>query len=348
MPNQNTRQAKSKRKVAYLNYFEKPSLKNDGFSIYFWDKTRITMANKILDPGFGIFSSSKAKRYITDNGATTVVHLNKKWTISDMYLWLIEISWMKFFIFVLSGYVLVNMFFGLVYTIIGIESITEPSGSIIKDFLNGFFFSAQTITTVGYGGISPTGTAANFVSTFEALIGLLSFSFITGLLYGRFSRPKASVRFSKNMVLREFKGKRAIMFRLMNSRTNMMIKPRVSVSLGITKGDPRGEFKRDFYQLALERNSIQALPTIWTVVHEIDEDSPLFKYSDQEILRLNAEVFILLEYYDDAYAQDVFKMHSYPFSQIILNRKFVRSFVYNEEGYQELDHDSLNKTEAMK
>ncbi|KAA3623941.1 MAG: ion transporter [Bacteroidetes bacterium] len=305
------------------------------------------MANKIKDPGFGIFSSNKAKRYITDNGATTVVHINKKWTIADVYLWLIEISWTRFFLFVTMGYIVANIFFGIIYTIIGIESITEPSGSIIKDFLNGFFFSAQTITTVGYGGISPHGTAANLVSTFEALVGLLSFSFITGLLYGRFSRPNASVRFSKNLIFRDFNGKKALMFRLMNNRTNMMIKPRVSVSLGITKGDPRGEFTRDFYQLKLERNHIQALPTIWTVVHEIDEDSPLFNYSDQEILRLNAEIFILLEYYDDAYAQDVYKMHSYSFSQIIANRKFVRSFVYNKEGYQELDHDSLDKTEAM-
>ncbi len=305
------------------------------------------MANKILDPGFGLFSSSKAKRYITDNGATTVVHINKKWTIADMYLWLIEIPWTKFFLFVTLGYIVANIFFGIIYTAIGIESITQPSGSIIKDFLNGFFFSAQTITTVGYGGISPKGTAANFVSTFEALIGLLSFSFITGLLYGRFSRPNASVGFSKKLVLRDFKDHRALMFRLMNNRTNMMIKPRVSVSLGITKGDPQGAFTRDFYQLKLERSHIQALPTIWTVVHEIDEDSPLFNYSNQEILELNAEIFILLEYYDDAYAQDVFKMHSYSFSQIIANRKFARSFVYNKEGYLELDHDSLDKTEAM-
>ncbi|MCB0651533.1 MAG: hypothetical protein KDC85_09690 [Saprospiraceae bacterium] len=305
------------------------------------------MANRIMDPGFGLFSSSKAKRYITDNGATTVVHLNKRWTISDMYLQLIEISWANFFIFVTLSYIGLNIIFGLTYFLIGIESITEPSGNLFKDFMNGFFFSAQTVTTVGYGGISPHGTMANIVSTFEALIGLLSFSFITGLLYGRFARPSASVRFSSNMVYRDFKGGKALMFRLMNNRTNMMIKPRVSVSLGITKGDPLGDFKREFYQLSLERDSIQALPTIWTLVHEIDKDSPLYQYSEEEILALKAELFILLEYYDDAYAQEVFKMHSYDFTQIIPNRKFVRSFMYNEDGYLELDHDSLDMTESV-
>lgn len=305
------------------------------------------MTNKIKDPGFGLFSSRIAKRHLTDNGATTVIHINKKWVFSDTYLHLIEISWFRFFIFVTLSYVAINIFFGIIYTMIGIESITEPTGSLFKDFLNGFFFSAQTITTVGYGGISPNGTFANVVSTFEALIGLLSFSFITGLLYGRFSRPTASVRFSENMVYRDFKGKKALMFRLMNNRTNIMIKPRISVSLAITKGNSKNDFKQDFYQLSLERSSIQVLPTIWTIVHEIDEDSPLFKYSENEIIDMNAELFILLEYYDDAYAQDVFKMHSYDFSQIITNRKFVRSFIYNEEGYIELDHDSLDLTEDI-
>lgn len=304
------------------------------------------MATKIKDPGFGVFSSRKARKYITDNGATTVVHINKKHTIADTYLELIEISWYRFFIIVVLGYVAMNIFFGAVYTLIGIESITEPSGHWFRDFLNGFFFSAQTVTTVGYGGISPTGTLANIVSTFEALIGLLSFSFITGLLYGRFSRPSASVRFSHNMVFRDFKGKKALMFRLMNNRTNMMIKPRISVSIGITKGDPQGKFTREFYQLQLERDSIMALPTIWTIVHEIDEKSPLYHYSETDIANMNAEFFILLEYYDDAFAQDVLKMHSYKSSQIILNKKFVQSFNYNEDGYLELDHESLNRTEG--
>jgi inward rectifier potassium channel len=305
------------------------------------------MTNRIKDPGFGLFSSKKAKRYLTENGSTTVMHINKKWTISDIFLQLTEISWYKFFLYVVLGYITMNIFFGAIYTLIGIETITEPTGHWFKDFLNGFFFSAQTVTTVGYGGISPHGTLANIVSTFEALIGLLSFSFITGLLYGRFARPSASVRFSDNIIYRDFKDGKALMFRLMNNRTNMMIKPRISVSIGITKGDPMGDFNREFYQLSLERDNIMALPTIWTVVHEIDKASPLFDYSDEEIANLNAELFILLEYYDDAYAQDVFKMHSYNFSQVILNKKFTRSFNYNEEGYLELDHDSLDRTESI-
>ena len=89
--------------------------------------------------------------------------------------------------------------------------------------LDYFFFSAQTISTVGYGVIAPKGILAGLLSSFEALVGLLSFSFITGLLYGRFSKPKAKIKFSKNLVIREFEGERTLMFRVMNKRTNLII-----------------------------------------------------------------------------------------------------------------------------
>ena len=300
------------------------------------------MTKKIKDPGFGLLSSRKAKAYVTDSGISTVIHINKEWNVSDYYFQLIEMKWSKFFGVIILGYILINVIFGSIYMVIGIEEITASTNHWFSDFLNGFFFSAQTITTVGYGGISPHGILANIVSTFEALVGLLSFSFITGLLYGRFSRPNASIRFSQNLVFRDFKDKKALMFRLMNHRTNTMIKPRITVSLGITSADSTGSFKRAYYELPLERESIMALPTIWTVVHEVDEDSPLFKYTEEEMQALNAELYILLEYYDEAFGQDVFKMHSYHFKQLILNKKFEPSFVYNEDGFLELDHHKLD------
>lgn len=84
----------------------------------------------------------------------------------------------------------------MLYVAIGIEQITKIKGTFFEDFLNGFFFSAQTLTTVGYGGIVPKGIAANFIAAFEAMLGLLFFSFITGMLYGRFSKPKTYIAFS--------------------------------------------------------------------------------------------------------------------------------------------------------
>ena len=210
------------------------------------------MAKKVKDPGFGYQSSKNAKDIINDDGSSNVVHLNRKKSISDLYAYFVDISWWHFFVLIILAYTLLNIVFGLIYVAIGIEEITKPKGTFFQDFLNGFFFSAQTLTTVGYGGIAPKGITANFIAAFEAMIGLLSFSFITGLLYGRFSKPKANLKFSDNLILRDFKEQRAIMFRLMNSRKTVMIEPEIKVTLSITEKDKKGEFKRNFYTLNLE------------------------------------------------------------------------------------------------
>ena len=113
---------------------------------------------------------------------------------------------------------LINALFALIYLSIGIEEIVPSTGYILNDFLNAFFFSMQTFTTVGYGLMSPLGIASGIVSSIEAFLGLMLFAFVTGLIYGRFSKPKAAIRFSENLILRDFNHTRALMFRLVNSR----------------------------------------------------------------------------------------------------------------------------------
>ena len=297
---------------------------------------------RIKDPGFGYSSKKNAQSIINKKGESTIIHKNKKFSFQDTYAYLIQISWFHFFLFVLLSYILINIFFGIIYTLIGIEEITTLSGNRFKDFLNGFFFSAQTITTVGYGGISPHGFSANLVSAFEALIGLLSFSFITGLLYGRFSKPKASVKFSNHVIHRDFNGGKALMFRLMNNRPTIMIEPKISVTMAITNNNEYSVSKRDFYKLQLERKEIRYLSTVWTIVHEIDEESPLFNLSDSEIQKIDVEWYILMEYHEDSFSQKVFQTFAYTDEDLKFNVKFKPSITYNKEGYVELDHDELS------
>ena len=306
------------------------------------------MAKKVKDPGFGYRSSKNAQKLINHDGTSNVIHVNRKWSWNDLYSHLIEISWTKFFLFVILGYTSVNILFAFIYTFIGIEQITPSTGSFFRDLLNGFFFSAQTLTTVGYGGIAPQGLIANIIASFEAMIGLLGFSFITGLLYGRFSKPKAVIKFSKHLIVRDFKEHRAIMFRLMNSRKNMMIEPHVTVTLAVSEMDSETkDYKRNFYQLGLERDKIMYLPTMWTIVHELDEKSPLAKYTNEELQKLDAEMYILLEYHDEAFSQKLFKIYSYKFDQLKIDVKFQSSFMFNEEGYVLLDHDKLDELESV-
>jgi inward rectifier potassium channel len=305
------------------------------------------MANKTKDPGFGYNSKENAKSIINDNGSSNVLHVNRKININDLYTFFVDISWVQFFLLILLAYILLNVLFGLIYVAIGIEQITQTGGSFLADFLNGFFFSSQTLTTVGYGGIAPEGIAANFIAALEAMIGLLSFSFITGLLYGRFSKPKASIKFSDNLILRDFNKGTALMFRFMNSRKTVMIEPEITVTLSITEKSENGEFKRNFYTLNLERNKIMYMPTIWTIVHEIDQESALFKYTKEEIKHLDAYLYLLINYHEESFSQKVYQIHSYDFKDLLLDVKYVPSSSFDSEGYTILDHYKLSAVEKM-
>ncbi|MFD0861881.1 ion channel [Sungkyunkwania multivorans] len=304
------------------------------------------MAKKVIDPGLGTASVADAKRMVNKDGTFNIAHVNHRGRIFSAYKYLISISWGRFFFIVVLGYIVINSIFAALYVIAGIENIIPPSGDVLKDFLNAFFFSSQTITTVGYGAMAPKGLAAGWISTFEALIGLLSFSFITGLLYGRFAKPRASIVFSKHMIYRDFNNGKAIMFRLMNRRTNVMIQPRVKVTLSISE-EKNGEFSRSFYQLQLERDAITYMPITWTIVHPLDDQSPLSKFSKEQLKKLNAELVILASYYDETFNQVVHQVHSYLLSETELDRHFEKAFYFDEDGVTTLDHKRLSKTTAI-
>jgi len=310
-----------------------------------FETTQFFMAKKIQDPGLGYSSNQNVQSFIKPDGSSNILHLNRVRSFADLYTYLLELTWTAFLLLVTIGFILLNSFFALIYLWIGIEALSFAPGSFLENFLNAFNFSAQTITTVGYGAISPTGMISGLVSSMEALVGLMSFSFITGLLYGRFSKPKPSIRFSESFVVRSFEGERALMFRLANKRTTIMIEPEIRVTLTITELDKNKEFKRSFYQLKLERDKITYLPTMWTIVHKIDKDSPLYKYSNDELKNLNGFLYILFQYHEDAYSQKVYKMHSYQFEAVKTNTKFTSSVRFSESGQIILDHNLLNQTE---
>ena len=302
---------------------------------------------KIKDPGFGYKTANSAKRMVNADGSFNLIHINKKFSVSEIYSRLINMTWIKFITLIFLWFFLLNILFAGIYFFIGIEHLTIEKSTPFQDFLNSYFFSAQTLTTLGYGLVSPQGNITAFISSLEALIGLIGFAFMTGLLYGRFSKPKAAIRFSDVMVLRPFKEKRAVMFRLMNKRTNVMIEPKIKVTLAINELDDKGGFSRKFFNLNLEREKIMYLPSTWTIVHEIEEDSPLYIYTDEQLLKLNAELLVLIEYYEDAFTQNVYQMHSYSFNDLRNNYKFTPAYYFDENGQAILDHGNLSKIESM-
>ena len=305
------------------------------------------MTAKVKDPGVGKSSTKKAKRFINPDGSFNVKHINRGETFTNSYDYLINISWTKFFLWVLLGYLIINSFFAIIYTFFGIAEIAEPSGNVFKDFLNAFFFSAQTITTVGYGAMSPKGMLFGVISSLEALVGLLSFSFVTGLLYGRFSKPQANIKFSNNLILRNHNGQDSIMFRLMSKNGKVMIRPRIEATLVLSLPDANNQYSNNFYSLKLERSAITYLPTTWTVVHIIDEKSPLKDYNTREIDKLHGEILILISYYDESFAQEVHQAHSFVLKNLKFNNRFIPAFYYDDEGFTILDHSKLDETEEL-
>jgi len=306
------------------------------------------LSKKIKDPGVGNSSAKYVGRLIDKNGRFNVIHLNKPRRFSEAYNYLVNISWLHFFILSFLSYVVANIFFAFIYLFIGIDEITATSGVLYKDFLNTFYFSTQTFTTLGYGAMAPNGFASGLISSIEAFLGLMFFAFTTGLLYGRFSKPRAAIRFSKNIVLNKFGNNNALMFRIENDRKSTMIHPKVAVTLTISEQDKNGNYKNNFYNLELERSTINYLPTTWTIVHEINKNSPLFNLSNKDLIRQNGELVIMVSYYDESFNQEVHQMCSYLLNEIKLNFKFIKAFYYNKKGQMILDHNYFDRIEPTK
>lgn len=233
------------------------------------------------------------------------------------------------------------------YLAIGVEGIGIQPKTLLIDFYNAFFFSVQTITSVGYGFFSPTKLLAGLISSIEAFVGLISFAFVTGLLYGRFSRPKSNIRFSKHILYTDFKDGKALMFRLMNRRKSMVVLPKIKVSISISKPNEEGGYKNDFFSLEMEREQITYLPTTWTLVHQIDKDSPLKDLNSEDFPKLHAEVLILLSYHDDSFNDILHQVHSYTFNNLKVDYKFKKAFEFNEEGKVVLDHNMIDDIEKQ-
>jgi inward rectifier potassium channel len=222
---------------------------------------------------------------------------------------------------IIISYTLVNLLFASVYYFIGFEHF----GGILSEseagrFMELFFFSAQTLTTVGYGHVYPNNIASSSVSAVESMLGLLGFALATGIIYGRFSRPKTSILYSENVLISPYKNITGLMFRVANSKQNELIEAEASVVLSFSSPNTN---KREFVALTLERSKINFLTLSWTIVHPIDEQSPLYNIGIDELIKQDAELIILLKAINDTYSQTVYSRNSYKASDFVDGVKFV-------------------------
>jgi inward rectifier potassium channel len=221
----------------------------------------------------------------------------------------------------------------LIYLLIGPEQIDGLSrGSYWKRSREIFYFSTQTFTTVGYGHLSPVGDGANIVAAIEALTGFLSLAIATGLIYGRFSKPRSYLAFSDDALIGPYKEATGLMFRFAafkdkHALTDLEI--RVNTGLLVVE-DQAPVYK--YFSLNLERTKVESMPMSWTVVHPIDENSPFHGFTEEDMKTADVELYVMLRGFDDVFSNYVQQRTSYTFNEIFFNRKFEPMYRESDDG----------------
>ncbi|HNU07073.1 MAG TPA: hypothetical protein PKO33_04845 [Pyrinomonadaceae bacterium] len=299
------------------------------------------------DLGFGAKVATESRlRFLNRDGSFNVRRTGTgRFGTLNLYHWLLTMSWTRFLGLVLLLFFLSNVFFGLLYSMFGEESLVDTSSEPFTNILvRGFFFSVQTFATIGYGTIHPVGFLPNIIVTLESYYSLLANALITGLVFARFSRPTARIIFSDNAIVAPYRGISALMFRIANSRNNQLIDVNAQVAFS-RFCEEGGKTVRKFDLLPLERENVSFFPLAWTIVHPIDESSPMFGMTAEEFSKSDAEILILLTATDETFAQTVHTRSSYKAAEIKFGYRF--STMYNPiENHEPISID-IRKLSAI-
>jgi inward rectifier potassium channel len=302
------------------------------------------MSHNNQDTGFGENAAQMGGRMVNRDGSFNIQRLgiSVRDRVSSYHSMLTMPRW-RFLLVIFVAYFLINCFFTLLYWLAGpsgLEGVEHGHGfTRLKDL---FFFSTQTFTTVGYGRVNPVGELTNWIAAIESLIGFLSFAIAAGLLYGRFSRPRSFVRFSEKMLLANYKGGRALMFRLVGYKDDHLL-TNAEIRVSARLFTPEGTYQ--FYNLDLERSHVDSLVLNWTVVHPIDQNSPFDGLTIEQIKALQPEVSALLIGFDEVYSSTVMARNSYALSDLLFGFRFAPMY-FRGKSNTKLDLSLLDSVEA--
>lgn len=287
-----------------------------------------------FDPGLTRQYTGPLLRVLNKDGSFNVHRTGLRHFAGGAYIRLATMTWPRFLWVVTLSYLAVNSLFAGILLMLGPAALHATERDMgLGDFGRAFFFSVQTLTTVGYGSMYPVGLAANLVAAAEAATGLMGFALATGLLFARFSRPSSKLVFSKTMVVAPHPKGTSLQFRVANQRDNVLMEVEARMMLITVERGPDGELKRNFRNLAIELAQINFLALTWTVVHPIDESSPLSGKTRQDLKQEQAELLILIKGFDDSFSQVVHTRYSYRWDEIEWSAKFAPAFTTTPEGH---------------
>ncbi len=289
-------------------------------------------------------TAADLSRIINASGQFNVRRKGTSWRDIHPYLSMINASWPAFLALIFGGFILGNVIFALIYMKLGVEHLLGANTTTaLNRFLSAFFFSAQTFTTVGYGRISPDGVLVSMMASLQALLGLMALALGTGLLFGRFSRPAARLAFSKQILVAPYQSGTSLQFRVANRRSNNLMEVEARVMLSTVEPSDQGVPVRKYKYLTLERPLVQFLPLTWTIVHPIDEASPLWNQKPEDLAKHQTEFIVLIKAFDDTFFQTVHVRYSYRFDEVVWGARFISAFEPDEQGEMVLDLGRLSE-----
>lgn len=290
-------------------------------------------AKSETDTGLSTVSSLVGGRMLNRDGSPNLqVKGMRFFERLNIYHALLSMPLWRFLLIVVIFFIVINVLFAGVYLWIGLEHLGGiETHSATEKFGEAFFFSAQTFTTVGYGRISPVGFMASFVASLEALCGLLSFAIATGLMYGRFARPKAYIQYSAHALFAPFKDGVALMMRLVPYTKNYLVnaEARFTISMKVFE---EGVVKTRFFSAALDINKASTLMSNWTLVHPINHDSPLYGLKKEDIEAAETELLVFLEGFDESFSSTVVTRTSYTYRDFVYGARFKPMYHPSEDG----------------
>lgn len=261
--------------------------------------------------------------------------------LGDLYHFLLTTSWSRLITLITASYLAANLAFALVYWLdrTGVENMTS--------FHDAFFFSVQTMSTIGYGKMVPTSTLANAIVTTEAAFGLISMAMATGLMFAKFSRPAARVLFSRNVVVGRRDGVTSMMVRLANERRTGLVEASLSIVLLHDDRTAEGESVRRMHTLPLVRSQTILFSMSWTAVHAIAEGSPLFGHTAESLCAKNAEIIASVVGMDEATRETVHARYTWVADDILFGKRFADMFGEDADGTPIMDYERFHDvTEA--
>lgn len=253
----------------------------------------------------------------------------------DPYHLMLTLSWSGFITFIVFSYLATNTLFALLY-LLGGDCIQNAQPN---SFLDKFFFSVQTLASIGYGFMYPTTPYANAIVTIEAMVGLMGIAILTGLAFARFSRPTARVLFSKVAVIMPHEGVPMLKFRTANQRRNQILEAQLRVYLMRDEVTPNGHFLRRIHDMKLVRSQTPSFALTWLAMHPIDESSPLYGMDEESLAKTNTAIVVSLSGIDETVIQVVHARHTYTAEDILWNQQFADVIFHTDDGHRYIDYN---------